>query len=107
MSGAAGKPKWLILGGLGFIGRNLCKYLVDNGLASYIRVADKKAPFMAFLSGDYKAAILESGIVESIQVDVADEEMCEKAFAEARGGGACVLLCAPYTLLGAAGSSAP
>jgi nucleoside-diphosphate-sugar epimerase len=85
---AAPKPKWLILGGLGFIGRNLCKYLVDNGLASYIRIADKKAPFMAFLSGDYKAAILESGLVECVQVDIADEEMCEKAFAEAKGGGA-------------------
>lgn len=43
------KPKWLIAGGMGMIGRNLVKYLLDNNLASDIRVADKKAPFMAFL----------------------------------------------------------
>ena len=45
----SGKPKWLIAGGMGFIGRNLVKYLLDNNLASDIRIADKKMPFMAFL----------------------------------------------------------
>ena len=43
------KPKWLLAGGMGMVGRNLIKYLIDNNLASDIRVADKKAPFMAFL----------------------------------------------------------
>ncbi len=43
------KPKWLIAGGMGMIGRNLVKYLLDNNLASDIRIADKRAPFMAFL----------------------------------------------------------
>ena len=33
--------KVLILGGVGFIGRNLVKYIVDNKLATKIRVADK------------------------------------------------------------------
>jgi dTDP-D-glucose 4,6-dehydratase len=46
---AAGKPKWLIAGGMGFIGRNFVKYLLDNNLASDIRIADKRMPFMAFL----------------------------------------------------------
>lgn len=75
------KPRWLILGGLGFIGRNLVKYLVDNNLASAIRIADKKAPFMSFLSPDYKAAILENPVVECIQVDVSDDDMLGQAFA--------------------------
>jgi hypothetical protein len=35
------KPRVLILGGLGFLGRNLVKYLVDKNCCSLIRVADK------------------------------------------------------------------
>ena len=35
------KPKVLVLGGLGFTGKNFIQYLVENELASYIRVADK------------------------------------------------------------------
>jgi nucleoside-diphosphate-sugar epimerase len=68
---------------------NSLKYLVDNGLASAVRLVDRRAPFMAFLSPDYKAAILApDGPVECVQADVADEDMCEAAFAEPRGGGA-------------------
>ncbi len=75
------KPRWLILGGLGFLGRNLVKYIVDNNLASFVRIVDKKAPFMAFLSSDYKISILESQqLVECVQADVSDDEMLEKAF---------------------------
>lgn len=81
------KPKWLIAGGMGFIGRNLVKYLLDNNLASEIRVADKRAKFMAFLSADHKAA-LDHEAVEAVQVDVSDEESVDKIFEESRGGGA-------------------
>lgn len=35
---------YLILGGTGFIGRNLVGYLLKEELAKKIRVADKKAP---------------------------------------------------------------
>jgi nucleoside-diphosphate-sugar epimerase len=87
MSTPSAKPKWLVLGGLGFLGRNIVKYLVDNGLASDIRIVDKKAPFMAFLSPDYKAAIMENPIVECVQADISDEEMCANAFRESRAGG--------------------
>ena len=38
------KPRVLILGGTGFVARHLVKYLVDNNLASKIRVADKQLP---------------------------------------------------------------
>lgn len=34
-------PSVLVLGGVGFIGRNLVKFLRDNKLAGFIRVVDK------------------------------------------------------------------
>ncbi|KAG5460781.1 MAG: hypothetical protein BJ554DRAFT_7127, partial [Olpidium bornovanus] len=40
----------LILGGVGFIGRNLVCYLVENNLAAKIRVVDKVLPETAYLS---------------------------------------------------------
>ena len=52
----ATKPRWLIAGGMGMVGRNVVKYLIDNNLASDIRIADKRAPFMAFLKCDYDDA---------------------------------------------------
>ena len=36
---------WLILGGCGYIGRNLVKFLLDNNV-SQITVADKKMPML-------------------------------------------------------------
>ena len=50
------KPRYLVLGGVGFIGRNLVHYLVENNLASKIRVVDKVLPATAFLSAAHKAA---------------------------------------------------
>lgn len=90
------------MGGLGFLGRNVVKYLVDNGLASDIRIADKKAPFMAFLSPDYKAAIMENPLVECVQADISDEEMCSDAFRDSRVGGGWdyVINCAAETAFG-------
>jgi len=46
--GGGGKPRVLVLGGCGSVGRNLVKYLIDNKLVSSIRVADKKRPTMVF-----------------------------------------------------------
>jgi len=37
----ADKPKVLILGGVGFIGRNLVTFLAQNNLVSKIGVSDK------------------------------------------------------------------
>jgi nucleoside-diphosphate-sugar epimerase len=50
------KPNVLVLGGCGFIGRNLVKYLVDNALAKHIRVVDKVLPTVAYLSPAHKEA---------------------------------------------------
>ena len=38
----------LVLGGVGMIGRNLVKMLVDTGGASFVRVMDKAMPVMAY-----------------------------------------------------------
>jgi dTDP-D-glucose 4,6-dehydratase len=35
---------WLILGGVGYIGRNLCQFLQESHIASHITVADKALP---------------------------------------------------------------
>lgn len=44
------KPNVLVLGGLGFIGRNFVQYLHEKGLAGHIRIADKQIPELAGLS---------------------------------------------------------
>ena len=68
-------------------GRNLVKYLLDNNLASEIRVVDKRLPFMAFLAPDHKAA-MEAGCVECVQADCSDDSMLERALAPPPAGGA-------------------
>jgi nucleoside-diphosphate-sugar epimerase len=51
-------PKILILGGIGFVGRNLVSYLLKNGnQGSDIRVVDKVLPPTAWLSAVHKAAM--------------------------------------------------
>lgn len=52
-----------ILSGCGFIGRHIVKYLVDNNLASTVRVVDKVPPQIAWLNDEHKVAF-ESPIVE-------------------------------------------
>lgn len=49
--------------GCGFIGRHIVKYLVDNNLASVVRVVDKVPPQIAWLNNDHKA-VFESSTVE-------------------------------------------
>jgi nucleoside-diphosphate-sugar epimerase len=66
-----GKANVLILGGCGFIGRHLVKYLVDNQLASKVRVADKSMPATSYLAEDVKAAFDQKNIVEFKQSDLA------------------------------------
>ena len=49
-------PSALILGGCGFVGRNLVQHLVEKKLCSKIKVVDRTMPAMAFLSDVHKAA---------------------------------------------------
>ena len=60
----------LILGGVGFIGRNLVQYLVANKLASKICVADKVLPEVAGLA-DSELAVFKSDVVTFKQCNLA------------------------------------
>ncbi|CAG8486525.1 16229_t:CDS:2 [Acaulospora morrowiae] len=62
------KPTVLVLGGLGFIGRNFVTYLVENELASEIRVVDKVLLATTALNQRQKAAFSN---VEVLQRDLA------------------------------------
>lgn len=48
------KVNVLVLGGVGFIGRNFVHYLSTNSLVADIRVADKMLPQTAYLSETFK-----------------------------------------------------
>jgi len=76
---ASNKPTVLILGGLGFIGRNLIEYLAENNLVSKIRVADKVLPDLAGLSRK-QSEIVKSDLVEFKQANLAREAMVNKVF---------------------------
>lgn len=67
----------LILGGVGFIGRNLVCYLVENNLASKIWVVDKVLPETAYLSKRCQAAFEK---VEFMQGNLVNPASIEKAF---------------------------
>lgn len=79
MQGSGDKPNVLILGGVGFIGRNLTKYLVDNDLAAFVRVVDKVLPPTAFLSEEHAAALNASN-VEFKQGNLTNPQSISKMF---------------------------
>jgi len=73
------KPRVLILGGVGFIGRNLVRYLAENDLVSKICVSDKVPPQVAGLS-DVERQIFESDLVSFKQANLARENKVEEVF---------------------------
>lgn len=56
------KPKVLVLGAVGFIGRNFIKYLVDNKFCSYIRAVDKVLLPTAFLGEEHQKAFDDKSV---------------------------------------------
>jgi len=78
------KPRVIILGGCGFIGRNLVQFLAQNGLVSKIRVADKVLPDLAGLSKK-QTEIFKSDLVEYKQSNLAREAMVAKVFDSSEG----------------------
>jgi len=68
----------LILGGCGFIGRNLVEYLHKEKLAKKIRVADKALPETSGLSPEQQALFKE---IEFQQANLTKPTMVTKAFA--------------------------
>ncbi|KAI9326148.1 hypothetical protein DFJ73DRAFT_867078 [Zopfochytrium polystomum] len=72
-------PKVLVLGGVGFVGRNFVAHLVKNNLADKIRVSDKALPATAYLSPSHKA-VFEDPRVEFKQANLVNPAAIEKVF---------------------------
>jgi nucleoside-diphosphate-sugar epimerase len=79
------KARFLILGGCGFIGRHLVKYLHDKKLASFVCVADKVPYPIAALSGPELAIFNDESFLVHKQADLRQPVHVEKAFAMAGG----------------------
>eukprot|EP01097_Dermamoeba_algensis_P003895 TRINITY_DN2635_c0_g2_i1.p1 TRINITY_DN2635_c0_g2~~TRINITY_DN2635_c0_g2_i1.p1 ORF type:complete len:293 (-),score=60.35 TRINITY_DN2635_c0_g2_i1:1500-2378(-) len=77
------KPRVLVLGGVGFIGRNLVKHLVNENLASRIVVVDKVLPATGFLSQEHQK-LFENPIVEFKQANLSKAAAVKSIF-EAEG----------------------
>lgn len=69
----------LVLGGVGFIGRNFVVYLIKNNLVASIRVVDKVLPATAYLSAEQKEAFADSR-VEFKQANLVNAGSTEKVF---------------------------
>jgi len=80
----AAKPRVIVLGGTGFVGRNLVEFLAKNGFVSKIRVADKVLPDLAGLT-KAQAEIFKSDLVEFKQSNLAREAMVNKVFDSSEG----------------------
>eukprot|EP01111_Echinosteliopsis_oligospora_P005390 TRINITY_DN186_c0_g1_i1.p1 TRINITY_DN186_c0_g1~~TRINITY_DN186_c0_g1_i1.p1 ORF type:complete len:387 (-),score=108.16 TRINITY_DN186_c0_g1_i1:139-1239(-) len=75
------KPRVLILGGCGFIGRNLVKYMVENELASKLRVVDRMLPEMVLT----RAFFASFEKIDFIQANLLNIESIERAFTDPEG----------------------
>ncbi|XKL66942.1 hypothetical protein PGB90_010362 [Kerria lacca] len=73
------RSSYLILGGCGFIGRHFVQYLVDNNLASKIRIADKILPALAYFNEKHET-VFRNPIVEFINVNLLNKNSLEKVF---------------------------
>ncbi|CAH1761962.1 7845_t:CDS:2 [Entrophospora sp. SA101] len=77
MTSESSKPSILVLGGLGFIGRNFITYLVENELASEIKVVDKVLTETAGLNTKQEEAYQK---VEVLQRNLANPTIIESIF---------------------------
>ncbi|GAB6032024.1 hypothetical protein CHUAL_010396 [Chamberlinius hualienensis] len=85
MSREEKKPSILILGGTGFIGRNLLEYLTENDLVSKVRVVDKVPPQIAWLNPKHQEVFADSR-VEFKSANLINQSSCENAFNVIEGG---------------------
>ncbi|EFW99514.1 NAD dependent epimerase dehydratase family protein [Grosmannia clavigera kw1407] len=78
----AEKPTVLLIGGLGYIGRFLARYIHDNKLASDIRIVDKVLPQLAWLAPEFEEACSPANFV---QADACREQSMGRIFDRADG----------------------
>ena len=76
---ADSKPNVLVLGGCGFIGRNLIVHLVTNDLCASITTADKSLPMTSWLTPGQKEAFEK---VKFQQVNLSKDSFLAKVFTE-------------------------
>ncbi|PWW73276.1 NAD(P)-binding protein [Tuber magnatum] len=81
-AGTETKPSVLIIGGLGFIGRFLAKYIHTNNLASEIRIVDKQLPQLAWLAPEFTDVCT---LERFQQGDLSREHTCERVFTRPDG----------------------
>ncbi|KAK7497804.1 hypothetical protein BaRGS_00010938 [Batillaria attramentaria] len=80
MAADSSKPRVLVLGGTGFIGRNFVHHLVAHDLAAKIRVADKVPPQMAWMNSRHAEAF-SSPVVEFKHANLINQTSVENVFA--------------------------
>ncbi|KAF2186975.1 NAD dependent epimerase/dehydratase family protein-like protein [Zopfia rhizophila CBS 207.26] len=76
------KPAVLIIGGLGYMGRFLARYLHENKLASEIRLVDKHLPELAWLAPEFKEACSRERFM---QADASREQSLQRIFDRENG----------------------
>ncbi|KAI0175970.1 hypothetical protein GGR52DRAFT_338496 [Hypoxylon sp. FL1284] len=74
---ASDKPSVLVIGGLGYIGRFLARYMHENDLASEIRLVDKVLPQLAWLPPEFEEACASS---KFMQADASKEQALSRIF---------------------------
>ncbi|RYP79858.1 hypothetical protein DL769_002743 [Monosporascus sp. CRB-8-3] len=79
---AAEKPSVLIIGGMGYIGRFLARYIHDNQLASEYRLVDKKPPEIVWLAPEFEQACSRQYFM---QKDASKEDALQEIFNRADG----------------------
>jgi len=76
------KPRVLVLGAVGFIGRNFVTYLIENDLCSKVRVVDKVFPQTASLTPRQTAAFAKA---EFLQKNLVNPAMIVQSFEDPEG----------------------
>ncbi|KAF2736600.1 NAD(P)-binding protein [Polyplosphaeria fusca] len=74
---ATDKPAVLIIGGLGYTGRYLARYLHQQSLTSEIRLVDKHLPELAWLAPEFKEACSRERFM---QADASREQSLQRIF---------------------------
>jgi nucleoside-diphosphate-sugar epimerase len=70
----------LVMGGTGFIGRNLVRHLLDSGQYGFVRSVDKVFPQTAFLSKDH-AAVYDNPACQFLQKNLCSPAAIASCFA--------------------------